>query len=142
MYKKILLAIDLGDEESLLPLLKEAEALASSHGAELHVLTVVPSYTMPLVGSFFPPDYEKNAMAAAREALIKFLDDNAEVPGAMKGHVAHGTIYDEIMKAADKFGCDLIMLAAHRPALRDYLLGPNAARVVRHANQSVFVVRR
>ena len=45
------------------------------------------------------------------------------------------------MKAADKLKCDLIVMASHRPELKDYLLGPNAARVVRHARQSVFVVR-
>ena len=36
---------------------------------------------------------------------------------------------------------DLIIMASHRPELQDYLLGPNAARVVRHANCSVLVVR-
>jgi hypothetical protein len=32
-------------------------------------------------------------------------------------------------------------MTAHSPDLKDYLLGPNAARVVRHANQSVMVIR-
>ncbi len=32
-------------------------------------------------------------------------------------------------------------IGSHRPELKDYLLGPNAARVVRHANCSVLVVR-
>jgi nucleotide-binding universal stress UspA family protein len=36
---------------------------------------------------------------------------------------------------------DLIVLAAHRPELKDYLLGPNASRVVRHAKCSVYVIR-
>lgn len=45
------------------------------------------------------------------------------------------------MAAADKLGCDLIVLSSHRPEMRDYLIGPNAARVVRHAKQSVLVVR-
>ena len=53
----------------------------------------------------------------------------------------NGTIYDEILAVADEIGADLIVMASHRPALRDYLLGPNAARVVRHAKQSVLVVR-
>jgi len=39
-----------------------------------------------------------------------------------------GTIYDEIIKAADKIGCDLIVMASHRPELKDYLFEPNAAR--------------
>ncbi|MFQ5760821.1 MAG: universal stress protein, partial [Acidiferrobacterales bacterium] len=42
---------------------------------------------------------------------------------------------------AEKAGCDLIVMASQRPELKDYLLGPNAARVVRHANCSVLVAR-
>lgn len=41
----------------------------------------------------------------------------------------------------DMLGADLIVMASQRPELKDYLLGPNAARVVRHAEQSVLVVR-
>ncbi len=48
---------------------------------------------------------------------------------------------EKILKAVEETGCDLIVMASHRPALKDYLLGPNAARVVRHANCSVLVVR-
>ncbi len=31
-------------------------------------------------------------------------------------------------------GAERIVIASHRPELRDYPLGPNAARVMRHAN--------
>ena len=55
--------------------------------------------------------------------------------------MAQGSIYHGIRRLADKLECDAIVLADHRPELRDYLLGPNASRVVRHANQSVLVVR-
>ena len=47
-----------------------------------------------------------------------------------------------ILDLAEKIGADLIVMASHRPELKDYLLGPNAARVVRHAECSVMVVRR
>ena len=53
----------------------------------------------------------------------------------------HGTIYHEICRIAENAGSDLIVMASHRPEVKDYLLGPNAARVVRHAKQSVFIVR-
>ncbi|MDH3475684.1 MAG: universal stress protein [Rhodospirillales bacterium] len=36
---------------------------------------------------------------------------------------------------------DLIITGSHKPNVSDYLLGSNAARVVRHASCSVFVVR-
>ncbi len=36
---------------------------------------------------------------------------------------------------------DHVVMGAHRPSLADYLLGPNSARVARHAGCSVTVVR-
>ena len=67
----------------------------------------------------------------------------AEIPKSVKVQhiVGHGTIYEEILRAANELGCDVIILASHRPELKDYLLGPNAARVARHAACSVMIVR-
>jgi universal stress protein F len=55
--------------------------------------------------------------------------------------VAEGRIYREILKAAQTIQADLIVMGSHHPELKDYLLGPNAAKVVRHADCSVMVVR-
>jgi len=45
-------------------------------------------------------------------------------------------------RVAEEIGADEIIMAAHRPSLKDYLIGPNTDRVVRHARCSVQVVRR
>jgi hypothetical protein len=42
---------------------------------------------------------------------------------------------------AEEAGADLVVVGSHRPAMKDYLLGTNAARVVRHARCSVLVAR-
>lgn len=139
MFNRILVPIDLEDRASATRVMAVAAELAEKHEAELHVMTVVPSYNMAIVGSFFPKDHERKTLEAAQGALKEFLSRNGH--GNVHGHVAHGTIYDEIMKTATKLDCDLIVMASHRPEFKDYLLGPNAARVVRHARQSVFVVR-
>jgi nucleotide-binding universal stress UspA family protein len=56
--------------------------------------------------------------------------------------VTHGTsIYAEILAVAEEAETDLIVVGSHRPAMKDYLLGTNAARVVRHAGCSVLVAR-
>jgi universal stress protein F len=55
--------------------------------------------------------------------------------------VATGSIYQEILSTAEKAGSDLIVIGAHDPDLKDFLLGPNASRIVRHAKCSVHVVR-
>jgi nucleotide-binding universal stress UspA family protein len=56
--------------------------------------------------------------------------------------VTHGaSIYAEILGAAEEAQADLVVVGSHRPAMKDYLLGTNAARVVRHACCSVLVAR-
>jgi nucleotide-binding universal stress UspA family protein len=141
MYKSILLPVDLGQESSWQKALPSAVDLARSYSAELHVLTVFPDFGMSMVSVNFPADFEKDNLAKVSEDLQAFVKQHVPEDITVTTHVAHGTIYSEIMAAADKMGCDLIVISSHRPEMRDYLIGPNAARVVRHAKQSVFVVR-
>ena len=141
MYSKILVPIDLAQESSWSTALPVATRIAQSDGAELHVMTVIPDLGMSIVGTYLPDDAEAKALDEAKAKLKAFLEAHAPEGVTVKGHVAKGTIYQEIIHAADALGCDLIVLASHRPELKDYLLGPNAARVVRHARQSVHVVR-
>ena len=70
-----------------------------------------------------------------------FVDERIGKDIPVQCVVGHGTIYEEILRAAKECKADLIVMASHRPELQDYLLGPNAARVVRHANCSVMVIR-
>ncbi|HYZ26966.1 MAG TPA: universal stress protein [Geminicoccaceae bacterium] len=44
-------------------------------------------------------------------------------------------------EAARTVPAGLIVMGSHHPELKDYLLGPNAAKVMRHADCSVTVVR-
>ncbi len=136
MFKRILIPIDVEQETSWSRALPVARQLAADYGAEVHAITVVPTMGMSLVGSFFPEGFEQKALAAARAKLDEIIGGDG-----VTGHVAHGTIYEEIIRAADKLGCDLIVMTSHRPELKDFLIGPNAARVMRHAGQSVFIVR-
>lgn len=141
MFKDILLPVDLGNAESQRKAVKTAVHLAKTAKAQLHVMTVVPDFGLSIVGSFFPEGYEKHALDEASKKLHDFVQ--AEIPKNVKVQhiVGHGTIYEEILRAANELGCDVIILASHRPELKDYLLGPNAARVARHAACSVMIVR-
>ncbi len=141
MYKSILLPVDLGHESSWIKAAPVAVDLARQYGAIINVLTVIPDFGMPMVGSFFPANFADDALARTKEELKKFVSEHIPAEMLGKTRAIHGTIYKRIIINADEFGCDLIVLASHRPEKADYLLGPNAARVVRHANQSVFIVR-
>ena len=141
MYKNILFPVDLEHESSWKKAAPEAIALARQFGAKIHVVTVLPDTGSALVGSFFPPDYMEKALKAASEELDKFASSHIPEDVAGDRRAVSGTIYKRILVNADELGCDLIIMAAHRPSKADYLIGPNAARVVRHAKQSVFIVR-
>ncbi|MGR5131716.1 universal stress protein [Vibrio alfacsensis] len=65
------------------------------------------------------------------------------VPEAHRGncYIRNGVVFDEIVAQAKKTNVDAIVMASAKPKLRSYFLGSNAAKVVRHAPCSVFVVR-
>lgn len=140
-FRQILLPIDLNDESSWSHALPAAINFARTFQAQLHVLTVVPDFGMSIVGQFFPKDFEQTARAEADKQMAAFFGDHVPADVAGQHLVAHGSVYKEIIDAAESLGVDLIIMGAHRPDLEDYLLGPNAARVVRHSRCSVLVVR-
>jgi nucleotide-binding universal stress UspA family protein len=140
MFKKVLATIDLGDLESSRTVVNAALELIEGKDT-LHVVCVVPDYGVGVVGSFFPEGHEEKALKHASEALHDFVADCVPKGVKVQHVIAHGNVYEEIIDAADKVAADVIVVGSHRPKLKDYLLGPNAARVVRHAPQSVLVVR-
>jgi nucleotide-binding universal stress UspA family protein len=141
MYKNILLAVDIANIEQDKKAVDTVVEYARNFGAQLHVLTVVPDFGMSIVGGFFPADHEKKAVAKANADLHAFTAK--VIPPEIKHRhiVDHGVIYRIILHYARETNCDLVVMSSGRPDLEDYLLGPNAARVVRHARCSVLVVR-
>ncbi|MDX1486040.1 MAG: universal stress protein [Alphaproteobacteria bacterium] len=141
MYKTILIPIDLDQESSWQRALPIAVEYSQIFGSRLHAATVLPDLGSGVVGSYFPPDFEEKAGAEARDKLEALVREKVPSNIDVTCHVVHGTAYEEILCLADDIGADLIVMASHRPELKDYLIGPNAARVVRHAKVSVLVVR-
>jgi len=141
MYKDILLAVDLGHQDDEEDAVQTVVEYARAFKSRVHIITVVPDFGMSLVGSFFPKGFEKGALAEADKQLHAYAQENIPAEIQRRHIVGHGVIYKEILRYAEVVKADLIVMSAHRRGLEDYLLGPNAARVVRHANCSVLVVR-
>ena len=138
-FEKILVPVDLGEDSSWKEALPTAIDQAQHAGGELHIVTVVPEEPPQL--AWLPEDYSAKMIAYANSQLDNLIATS--IPEQMKAekHVRQGTIYSEIVKLARELGIDLIVMASHRPELKDYLLGPNAARVLRHADCPVLVIR-
>ena len=138
-FEKILVPVDLGHDSSWREALPTAIDQAQHAGAKLHIVTVIPEEPPQL--AWLPDDYSERMIAYAKPKLDKLVEAHVPADINVEQHVRQGSIYKEIVELAQEQGIDLIVMASHRPELKDYLLGPNAARVVRHVECSVMVVR-
>lgn len=140
MFKNILVPVDVTHTESCELVLKSAARLADASGARLTLLNVVADIPN-LVAVQLPSDFMQKAVESARSQLEQIAGKCGLAKGSYDLAVRDGSPYHEILAEAEKIGCDLIIVASHRPELADYLIGSVAARVVRHASCSVLVVR-
>lgn len=140
MFNSILIPIDLAHESSWRTALPVAVNHARHEGGKLHVLTVV-DLNLDVTAVVMPEDFNRQYQSKTEQRLAALVKTQVPDDVSVQYSVRDGRIYHEILVAADEIGADLIVLASHRPSFRDYMLGSNAARVVRHANCSVLVVR-
>ncbi len=139
MFKKLLVPVDISEPELAKPALKAAIGMARG-GAKIHLFNVVPS--MPVMAAeYVPVDFEEQQRQTAIERLTQFGKAAGLSPDQLTVGVRQGGIYHEIIEEAASIGADLIIMSSHRPAMRTYFLGSNAAHVVRYARCSVLVVR-
>lgn len=143
MTKNVLCAVDINRPDEEARVLEAAKRMADLDGAQLDVITVVPDFGASLVGAYFQEHHVQTAKDGAAELLSAFVAKTLgnKANEATRHIVAVGSVYEEVLKTASLSNADLIVIGAHRPDFKDYLLGPNAARVVRHSDCSVYVVR-
>ena len=140
MIETILVAVDLEDSDLSERMLAVTSELAKLKGAHVTLMYVAPDLP-PEAAIQLPDDFRARTSADVSKQL-GHLAGQLNVPGqAAKVVVRFGSIYREVLAQAEEDEADLIIVGCHKPDLTDYLLGPNAAHVVRHASCSVFVVR-
>ena len=140
MFKSILVPVDIAEVDVAQPGLDKAVEIAKASGATLrliHVRSPVP-YAM---NEYIPAEYydsdEKAALTTLRSLAAKI-----DLPAGRVSIVSpFGSVYDEVLKEAEAQKADLIVVGSHRPNWSTYLIGSNAANIVRHALCSVLVVR-
>jgi nucleotide-binding universal stress UspA family protein len=141
MFKTILVPIDLAQPSSWRHALPQATELATGSRGAVTVLTVVRDLKAILEGTYLPLQLER-MIADARSALARVVLEHGPSDIPIGQEVRCGSIAHEIVTAAAEHRADLIVMASHRPALRDYLIGPVAAHVAQRAACSVLVLRR
>lgn len=135
MYANILVPVA-PDHGAVIGKSMEAARALLSPGGHLTVLTVIeaiPSY----VSQYLPQDQQDRNRAEMQAALAAEFEGQDDVSVQVRvGHAAQ-----TILDACEDGNHDCVIIASHRPGLQDYFLGSTAARVVRHAQCGVHVLR-
>ncbi|SFR03679.1 universal stress protein [Poseidonocella sedimentorum] len=140
MFNKILLPIDLEEEQSWAKALPMAQRLAGESGT-VHLLGIVHDVGSALVAGFLPEGYEREALSKMQRRLLEFAKDHG-AEGRIEAHTGHGHVPEVILRQAKKTGAELIVMASHSPDdLRTYLVGSHADKVVHNAKIPVLVMR-
>lgn len=136
LYQSILLPIDISHPEHSTALFEKVAALLAPGGRMLAVYVVpeIPAYvTIEMSGDFLP------VMIRKAEKSLRDIVAEANLPADTR--ILTGQAHRAILATAESEKCDLIVVSSHRPGMGDYFLGSTAARVVRHAQCSVLVIR-
>jgi nucleotide-binding universal stress UspA family protein len=141
MFKTILVPIDVNDIETAEPAL--AQAVAIAHGSDaalrlIHVRSDMPRSVM----EFVPPNFDAKQFQECEDKLSDVAAGLGLPEDRVSTVVTVGSVRHQVLKEAERIGADLIVVGAHQPSNLMYLLGSNAAAIVRHATCSVLVVRR
>lgn len=135
MYKHILVTVGFDTEHDAEQSLRVAKILAdeNTRTTVLHVKEAIPGYVV----TYMPEDYD----IGVRKELMAKLKGLASQLNNGVGVLVDGHSGRTIVDWAEVNDVDCIIIASHRPGLQDYLLGSTAARVVRHAQCAVHVIR-
>jgi len=140
MFKKILVPVDIDYTETAVAVYRSAAAMAKLCGAEIQLVSVMPGFGMPIVASYISDDVRREAKSNFKESLEQFIQDNCDEPTSYT--VRTGKNWEEIIKAADKWGADLIVVYHNRRhEINEVFSRSCSQRVADHADCSVLRLR-
>lgn len=136
MYKTVIVPVDIAHTDKAESMIATARLLGGDQAKIVlaNVVEEIPSYVVPEL----PENMVDKSMERARQELAKIAE---ATEGNVGIDVRCGQVTTKILEAAQELNADAIVVASHRPGLQDYFLGSTAARVVRHAQCSVVVIR-
>lgn len=140
MYNSILVPIDLLDEASWKNVLPIAIEEARNSDAKLCLVAAL-DINLGIAAPHLGDNFNAKQLEHGKERLEKVAKEHIPDDVNVQCVVRDGRPYREILEVASDVDADLIIMASHRPSLGSFLLGANAAKVVRHAKCSVLVVR-
>ena len=140
MFKKILVPVDPNEIDFAKPAVAAAANLAAQGDGEVLLIGVLPVMN-GYVSEFLPADFESGFEKETENRIHAVGVAAGLKPERFTVKLRSGSVYHEVIDESKDSGVDLIVVTSHRPQMSTYLLGSNAAKIVRHATCSVMVLR-
>jgi nucleotide-binding universal stress UspA family protein len=140
MFRKILLPIDLTEDEMTKRALEKAAPLARAFGGELRLVNVQSLVPLDYL-DYVPGDFDSEIRVGIERRMASIAAEIDYPVERVSTVVLFGPVYHKVLAEAEEWGADAIVLCSHRPGMDRFLMGSNAGAIVRHAKCSVFVVR-
>ncbi len=136
MSTTVVVPVDLAAPEKASAMVAAAKRLGGDDVRIImtNVVEDIPSY----VAAELPSEIMETSRKNAHDEMV----DLAQHSGVKADVVVRmGQPATAILAVAEENKADYIIVGSHRPGLQDYFLGSTAARIVRHAQCSVLVLR-
>ena len=138
-YKKILVAIDLSEDSTLV--VQRGQAIAANNQSDLHLIHVIEPLSFAYGGDI-PMDFsgiQDEIHQQANQQLQRFAENNNI--DEQHQHIVLGKPEVEIHSTADELGADLIVVGSHGRHGLALLLGSTANGVLHGSPCDVLAVR-
>ncbi len=140
MFKKILVPIDVDRPVAARIVYEYASKIAKISDAEVKLISVMPGFGMPIVASYVSDKVRSEAMAEFKTALDTFVKENCDE--SVTYHVRAGKNWRQIVKMADKWEADLIIVYHNkRREINEAFSHTCSDHVYRNASCSVLRLR-
>ncbi|MFC1814497.1 universal stress protein [Thermodesulfobacteriota bacterium] len=143
MFSKILVPVDIDYPKTAAAVYQRAAEIAKHGDAQIRLISVMPGFGMPIVASFISDEMRSEIVNRMKESLEAFIKNSCDE--TVSYEVRTGKNWEEIIKAADEWEADLIVVYYDHRRDRDIHevhSGTCARRVSEKANCSVLWLRK
>jgi universal stress protein F len=141
IFNRIVVPIDLSSKYPIDSVINMALNFAVNYSAKLYFIHIIPDVGRKMFEDFLPNNFvrkqKENYDKQMNMLIKKYIPEERKV----EYKIESGSIYDKIIQYSNDIKADLIIVSAVTLQKKDYNLGSNASKVIRHAGVSVLVVR-
>lgn len=111
--------------------------------ATVHFVYVIPNFGMYMVEDYLPNNWVKDRKKECHLKITNLIKEYLPSDIEYNIKISRGAIYDEVINYSNSVNADLIIVPAvgSEYEKKDYMLGPNASKIARHADVSVYLIR-